>query len=188
MNQIDEKTIIAEIHKGNYESFSILYRKWVSPLYRFVLSLLKSDECTQDIVQETFVKIWTNRETLNPDSSFKAYLFTISYHLVLKEMKRKIDHPLMEDYMAYNNNERWTVESETEERLDFDHFLKELEKAKDKLTPRQRQFFEMNKEENISVSEIAAKFNITEQSVRNQLSAALKWEDMDSLYYSYLTY
>lgn len=64
--------------------------------------------------------------------------------------------------------------SHPEEQLDFDRFLKELSKAKEKLTQRQRQIFEMNKEDNIPVSEIAAQFGITEQSVRNQLSAALK--------------
>lgn len=174
MNPRDEKTLIYQVQKGTYSSFSALYSLWASPLYRFVFSLVKSEESTQDIVQETFVKIWTNRESLNPDSSFKAYLFTISYHLVLKELKRKIDHPLMEDYMDYCNNENIAVSSHTEEHMDFDRFMSELEKAKEKLTPRQRQIFEMNKEKNISISEIATQFDITEQSVRNQLSAALK--------------
>ena len=174
MNPIDEKALVDEVRRGTYSSFSKLYSLWVSKLYRFVFALVKSEETAQDIVQETFVKIWTNRETLNPDSSFKAYLFTISYHIVLKELKRKIDHPLMEDYMKYCNNENMAAYSHPEEQLDFDRFLKELSKAKEKLTQRQRQIFEMNKEDNIPVSEIAAQFGITEQSVRNQLSAALK--------------
>jgi RNA polymerase sigma-70 factor (ECF subfamily) len=174
MSPKDEKTLINLVRKGTYSSFSELYSLWVSKLYRFVYALVKSKESTQDIVQETFVKIWTNRDTLNPDLSFKSYLFTISYHLVLKELKRKIDHPLMEDYMEYCNNENIAVSSYMEERMDFDRFMKELEEAKDKLTPRQRQIFEMNKEGNISISEIATQFGITEQSVRNQLSAALK--------------
>lgn len=174
MGETDDKTIISSVRDGNYESFSALYSKWVSPLYRFVCSLIKSEQITQDIVQEAFVKIWSGRESLNPEYSFKAYLFTISYHLVLKEMKRQLNNPLMDDYMEYCNNERLTANPDAEEKLDFDRFLTELRKAKEKLTPRQRQIFEMNKEDNSSIAEIATTLSLTEQSVRNQLSAALK--------------
>ena len=174
MNQTDEKILLEKIREGNYESFSQRYRAWVPQRYRFVYSLLKSEEAAQDIVQETFVKIWTNRKTLDTNSSFKAYLFTISYHLVLKEMKRVINHPLMGDYMEYCNNETMTTTSKVEEDLDFERFVEKLKQAKDKLTPRQRQIFEMNKEGNQTIAEIATLLSITEQSARNQLSAALK--------------
>lgn len=174
MNNIDEKILIEGVRGGAYESFSLLYNRWVSPLYRFVFSLVKSEDVTQDIVQESFVKIWSNRENLRTGYSFKSYLFTISYHLVLKEWRCKLEHPLMEDYMNYCNSENLSTQPSTEEHIDFDKFIERLKKAKDKLSPRQRQIFEMNKEENIPISEIATSLSISDQSARNQLSAALK--------------
>ncbi|WP_303227724.1 RNA polymerase sigma factor, partial [Parabacteroides goldsteinii] len=75
---------------------------------------------------------------------------------------------------------------DVEAKYDFDLFLKELEVAKQKLTPRQREIFVLNKEYNLSVTEIASRLSITEQVVRNQLSAALKVLRNELSNYSYL--
>ena len=79
----------------------------------------------------------------------------------------------MEQFMIYQYDEQKTS-NEGEYIVDFEHFCLALEKAKQKLTPRQREIFEMNKELNISVSDIAKELSITEQVVRNQLTAAFK--------------
>lgn len=64
-------------------------------------------------------------------------------------------------------------ETAIERKLSFEEFNHRLEIAKQKLTPRQRELFELNKEQGITITEIAAKAFISEQSVRNQLSQAL---------------
>lgn len=173
-NQItDEKALIAEVKRGSEHSFKMLYKLWVSRLYGFVYHYVKSESMTDDIVQETFVRIWTHRETLNPDYSFKAYLFTISYRLLLKELRHQLNNPLVEEFVSYQN-QLATPADEAERKMEFDHFIIALEKAKGALPPRQREIFEMNKELNYSIAEIAGKLNISEQVVRNQLSASLK--------------
>lgn len=168
-----EKVLIKGLIEGSYKSYTALYDMWVSDLYRFIYSFVKSSETTQEIVQDTFIKIWTNRANIDIQQSFKAYLFTISYHIVLKEFRYKMNHPQMEDYMEYCND---LVLSDTpiDKKVSFDNFLFELQQAKSKLTPRQRQIFEMSKEENLPIIEIAEQLSLTEQSTRNQLSAALK--------------
>lgn len=169
----DEKLHIRGLLNDSYKDFTVLYEYWTPHLYQFVFSLIKSRPITKDIVQETFIKIWIKRKQINPCQSFKSYLFTISYHIVLKELRRQMNHPLMGDYLKYNG-EAFLSENATEQKVDLDEFLIQYEKAKTKLTPRQREIFEMNKEMQIPVSGIADKLSLTEQSVRNQLSASLK--------------
>lgn len=138
-------------------------------MYQYV----KSEETTDDVVQETFYRIWINREKLDAESSFKAYLFTIAYHLLLKELRRQLNNTSMEEFIEYNDNIR-TSGDEAEKQIDFDQFCKALKQAKEKLTPRQREIFELNKEQNLSVAEIAEQLCIKEQVVRNQLSMVAK--------------
>ena len=90
----------------------------------------------------------------------------------------------MEDYLDFKKELIST--DNVEAKYDFDLFLKELEVAKQKLTPRQREIFVLNKEYNLSVTEIASRLSITEQVVRNQLSAALKLLRSELSNYSYL--
>lgn len=170
---IDEKELILSVKSGSECSYKALYELWVSRLYRFVYHYVKSETVTDDIVQETFLRIWNNRSKLDPECSFKSYLFTISYRLLLKEIHRQLNNPVMAEFIDYQS-ELATATDEAERKLEFDLFLVALEKAKKLLPPRQREIFEMNKELNIPILDIAKKLNIGEQVVCNQLSASLK--------------
>lgn len=173
VTHIEEKALVQALKSGSESSYNKLYRLWVSRLYRFVYGYVKSENVTDDIVQETFLRIWTHRSELNPEQSFKSYLFTISYHLLLKELRRQLQNPSVEEYVAYTSQLQSSAEAASE-AVEFDQFEEALRRAKMKLTPRQREIFEMNKERNLPVADIAEKLHITEQVVRNQLSAALK--------------
>ena len=170
---MDEKDLIRKLKSGSASAYKELYEQWVSRLYGFVYRYVKSEAVTDDIVQETFLRIWTNRSGLNPESSFKSYLFTISWHLLLKELRRQLNHPSMEEYLAYQNGPAISGEY-IESNIDFEHFRAALTQAKQKLSPRQREIFELNKEQDIPIADIAARLSIGEQVVRNQLSVALK--------------
>ncbi len=169
----DERKLIEQLKSDSITAYKQLYELWVSRLYYFVFQYVKSEPVTDDIVQETFLRIWNNRSKLNPESSFKAYLFTVSYRLLLKELRRHLNNPLMGKYLEYQEN--LVVSGEyIEESIDIEQFQKVLMSVKRKLSPRQREIFELNKEREIPVADIAAKFSISEQVVRNQLSASLK--------------
>ena len=98
-----QRKILLSVRNGSEKAYQELYEQWVSRLYGFVFQYLKSKDATDDVVQETFLRIWSNRANLNPDVSFKSYLFTIAYHFLLKEMRRQLNNPLMEDYVEYLN-------------------------------------------------------------------------------------
>lgn len=91
----------------------------------------------------------------------------------------------MEEYVEYNENARIS-EEDAEKDIDFDQFCKALQRAKANLSPRQREIFELNKEYNLSVAEIAEHLSIKEQVVRNQLSIALKIIRTELQQYSFI--
>ena len=181
---LEESRLLKALTEGSESSFNALYNLWASRLYHFAFSYLKSDSAAKDVVQETFVKIWTNRASINPETSFKAYLFTMSYHFLLKELRRQLKHPQMENYLEIKK--ALVAVEDVEAKYDFDLFLKELEIAKQKLTPRQKEIFILNKEYNLSIAEIASRLSISEQVVRNQLSIALKVLRKELSNYSWL--
>lgn len=173
MKNKKEKFLLESLKNGSYKAFTDLYNEWSPLLFRFAFSLIKSRIIAEEIVQNTFIKIWDNHKNIEIDKSFKAYLFTISYHLILKEFRYQLNHPQIEDYMTFSNNIAYSNSPDTY-KIDFDYFLAELDKAKLSLSPRQREIFEMNKEKGLSIKEIVERLELTEQTVRNQLSASLK--------------
>ena len=57
-------------------------------LYRFALKSLRDEELAKDIVQESFLRLWENREAVL-DGKEKSYLFTIAYRLIIDQARYK---------------------------------------------------------------------------------------------------
>lgn len=165
-------THIASLQQDSYNDFKILYEAFAGRLFGFVCGLTKSKTIAKDVVQETFLRVWLNRKSIDPQQSFKSYLFKIAQNLIIDGFRRQLTHPVFDNYLDYCNQVE--TNENVEQKIDFDLFVKRLEVAKCKLTPRQREIFEMSKEQNLSVPEIAKHLSIGEQTIYNQLSVALQ--------------
>lgn len=168
---MDDKELLIGLKNGSYDCFKQLYELWVSVLYTYVFRLVKSSAMAQDIVQDTFVGIWERHETIDVDASFKSYLFTISYHRVLKELRQQVNNPNMSDFIFYVARQD---SEKADERLQYDEFVERLNAAKTKLSARQREIFELRHEYDLKPREIEIRLGLSGQTVRNQLAVATR--------------
>lgn len=168
-----EKKYILELNQGSYLAFDALYDLYSKRLYGYALKLTKSHHDAKEIVQDTFVKLWLNRENVQPNESFQSYLFTISKNTLLNKVRTVINAPVFVDYLTFINDQGIS-ENNITEALDLDDFKKKLNTAKQSLTNIQQRVFELCKEFGYSNAEVAIRLNLSEQTIKNQLSLALK--------------
>lgn len=168
-----DKAYIKGLQKGSYPDFNKLYDLYADRLYGFAYNLTRSPEMAEEIVQEVFLKVWQMREHISPEYSFRSFLFTIAKNRFLNSLRTKITCLSYDEYMAQLDSSSSGGNS-VENDFDFSELNEQIINAKQKLSKRQREIFEMNKEEGLSAQEIALRLNISEQSVRNQLSGAMK--------------
>ena len=168
-----EKQYILELNQGSYRAFDALYSLYSRRLYAYALKLTKSHQDAKEIVQDTFVKLWLNREHVLPSESFQSYLFTISKNTLLNKVRTVINAPVFVDYLTYINDNNLS-ENNIAEELDLDEFRKKLNEAKQSLSDTQLRIFELSKELGYNNVEVATRLNLSEQTVKNQLSLALK--------------
>lgn len=64
-------------------------------VYRFVLKTTKNKEISKDIVQESFEKLWINKERIDQQKA-KSYLFTTAYHLTIDYFRAEQKHKLID--------------------------------------------------------------------------------------------
>ena len=172
-NQFDisEKNLISALQNGDLKAFDKLFADYGKRLYYFAFGYLKSKEDAEELVQEVFLKIWKNRDNLNPDLSFKAYLFKIAYHFILEffeksNRQRDYQHQLLEESIEFTD--------ETSERLDYQLQLEKVERLIEKLPSRQKEILLKRKKEGIPVKEIADQLGISPKTVENHLTEAIK--------------
>ena len=169
---MDEKYIIG-LQKGSYADFNKLYDLYADRLYGFAFNLTRSSEMAEEIVQEVFLKVWQMREHLSPEYSFRSFIFTIAKNRFLNDLRNQLATLSYDEYTAQLDS-LGDVENTTENEFNFHELSEKIGCAKDKLSSRQREIFEMSKEAGLSNQEIALRLGISEQSVRNQLSSSLK--------------
>ena len=170
---MDKKYIIG-LQKGSYSDFNKLYDLYADRLYGFAYNLTHSSEMAEEIVQEVFLKIWQMREHLSPEYSFRSFLFTIAKNKFLNDLRNRLTLLSYDEYITQLDDATERGENSTESEFNFNELNEQVLQSKDKLSKRQKMIFEMSKEEELSNQEIALKLGISEQSVRNQLSSALK--------------
>lgn len=165
--------LIRDLKNGSARAFNELYDIFADMLYHYVLDITKSPSEAKDILQETFLKIWQTKENINSDLSFKSYLYKISKNLIIDSFRKKMDSIRFENYINSDDFQDYS-ENNTEKKISFDEFEQSLQLAKKHLTERQLQIFELSREQGLSIPCIAKELNLSEQTVKNQLSLSLK--------------
>ena len=179
------RNTIEKLKRGSYEAFDTLYDMYADSLYGFALLHTKSSVQAEDIVQETFLKLWNMRTSLSVEGSFKSMLFTIAKNHVIDVFRQQINRPDFEDYIRFCEDEH-LLDNTSVEKIYYDDFIDKLAIAKQKLTPAQRNIFEMSREEGMSNAEIAALSDISEQTVKNHFVETVKILREELRKYNYL--
>lgn len=177
--------LIEKLNKGSYEAFDELYSLYADSLYGFALLHTRSRVQAEDIVSDTFLKVWNMRASISPAGSFKAMLFTIAKNQMIDVFRKQINRPEFEEYILFCEHEN-LLDNTSEEKIYYDDLIGKLAVAKQKLTPSQRKTFELSREEGLTGSEIALLLNLSEQTVKNHLTAALKILRAELRKYNYL--
>ena len=84
----EEKDLIEAFQAGDEFAFVSLYNRYKAPVYAFCLKMLLSRDAAQDVMQDTFLRVYENRDRLLNTGSFKAWLFTIARNQCLNQLRR----------------------------------------------------------------------------------------------------
>ena len=167
----DERQLISQLRQGSHKAFDIMYGLYARRLYEFCLRYNKSPYDSEDIVQETFVKLWQNRANLKDADSLGPYLITTSKNLLINSFKKRVNSNLYLDYVTYIDAMRT---ENTDSALDFNEFMILVDKKIKQLPQTQQKVIRLSRFEDLSNKEICEVLNLKDQTVRNQLSMGLK--------------
>jgi len=166
-----DEELIQEIKADNMFAFDVLYKKYSKRLYRFGFSIIKSQEETENLMQDVFLNLWENRHKVEKDSSIKSYIFTIAYNSAISIIRKKAKESQFVEYLKSIqkiNQEPVNVEVEYNELTNkLDEIIKELPQ-------RQKEVYLLHRVEGLKYNEIAERLNISINTIENHMSRALK--------------
>ena len=171
MKAFPERALIILLKKHNIHAFNELYSRYWKELYICAYRRLNSKEDVQDILQDLFVSIWTNRLNIDAELSLRPYLFkSLKFKIIDKFHKRSssptpISHMQQFDLADEGKPHDLLLTKELEDILNDEI---------DRLPSKMKEVFLLSRKEYLSNDKIAERLSISSQTVKNQISIALK--------------
>ncbi|MDR0573320.1 MAG: RNA polymerase sigma-70 factor [Tannerella sp.] len=168
MQDYDELIDAEKLAEGSQDAFRRLFMKYYPKVRRFIDYLVKSEAVAEDLSQDVFESLWTNREYLPNIKSLNAYLFGMAKNKSINYLNHKT---VEEDYASsYVDLPEYGVEEEID--------AKELELlvllTVEKMPEQRRRIFEMSRIRNLKNTEIAEELNLSKKTVENHLNLAIR--------------
>ena len=167
------------LQNGDEKIIENIFRYYYKGLCAYAFTLLKNHDTSEEIVQGFFIDLWETKAFLKVNISLKLYLFRSIHNRCINYLKNTaVSKQRFEKYSKYTQDEielsNIDAESEIYERFFNDNFEIEIHKAINNLAPQQKQIFLLSRFQQKSYADIANELNITVNSVKTQMSRALR--------------
>ena len=165
------KELLLLIQKDNKIAFYNLYERYCRRLHGFVLRYIKQEEDAEEIVQEVFVKIWESRNKIDAYSSFEAFLFTIAYNTTISLLRKRTNE---KKYLEHIKSlQQLSNSPNLIDEVYFNELNDRVQSLLNELTVRQKEIFQLSREEGLTHDEIAKKLDISVNTVKKHMTNTL---------------
>lgn len=173
MQQSEITELVNQSIQGNTQAFRKLVETHQAMIYSFAYRMLCNEDDAKDIVQETFIRVWTHLISYNTTMKFTSWLFAISSNLCYDSLKaskrRAVFQSLDKEYLhqfnfkSSENIESFVINSE---------LAKIITALTNELTPKQKLVFTLRDLEGIEVDEIKTITGLTAEKIKSNLYLA----------------
>lgn len=176
MNQTDH-TLLRKIKTGDRPAFMILYERYWDDLYRFVFVRTKDKEVTEELLQNLWIRILENTESIQTDENenAKGYLFRHLHYRVIdyfNSHKKELSTVSIEE--SENSLEITDTEySEILEENEISTLFAMIDEVVSRLPVTEQKVYDMRIRKNKSVDETAEALGLSNKTVSNKLSKAI---------------
>ncbi|MCU4154707.1 RNA polymerase sigma-70 factor [Carboxylicivirga sp. A043] len=153
------------------KAFEGLYLKYGRKLLEFAGHYMPSKDDAEEVVQKVFIKLWQKRHELKHNESVKGYIFTIAYNEIRKAfIKQKRENELIQSYYLEHDQNG----SEASEEIDYAMLARKVDAIVEEMPKKRKMVYLLCKKEGLTVNEVAAHLQLSEKTVKNQLTAAYR--------------
>ncbi len=177
LSEVSDHELMAQIAQGSEQAFRLLIERHQGPVIGTISKMLRGSMESEDLAQQTFLRVWKHAKRYKPDEKFTTYLYTIVRNLVFNESRRRSRKPSvsstnLEDKTSPN------LEQDTAHQPDLHLLQAELQdaiaQAISELPEKQRLAVVLRRYEDLPYEEIATVLKTSVPSVKSLLFRARK--------------
>ncbi|AFD07230.1 RNA polymerase sigma-70 factor [Solitalea canadensis] len=161
--------------------FEKIFDQTHGKIYNFVLHLTNDSFRAEEITQNCFIKLWLNMDQLDHTKDPFPLLFVYAKNLFFDEVRKmKNEYQLLSEIKSKGE----AVTNSTEEKFRLNELNSLINNAVEKLPEKRKVIYKLSREEGLNHNEIADKIGISPNTVKNQITDALKFikDELSSTY------
>ena len=166
MDATTENKLMISLSHGDEHSFFALYERYSHALFSNVFRMVKDRQVSEEIVQDVFLKVWQKRSTIDPNRSFKSWIFTIAKNDVISWYRKLAKETALRENLYQHFEQLYIMDKEGDIQ---EQQAALLERALNTLSERRKEIFILCKIEHKSYEEVAQKLNISVSTVSNAM-------------------
>ena len=167
-----DQKLLSRLKKSDKNSLRDLFTKYHQSLFNFVLYRVKDEVIADDIVQETFLRVWKHRNSIKPNQSFFSYIAKISNNLCMDYFRHenvKLRHQEHIPQLTQSGADNPAIQYESKIIEDKIHSI-----VNNSLPEKCREIFILSRVNGLANQDIAELLEVSRRTVENQLYRALK--------------
>lgn len=178
---LDHITLVREAQKGDSAAFEELVRSYDQPVLRLALRITGSENDAQDIYQDTFLRAYQSLGGFRFECSFYTWIHRITTNVCLDYLRRRQKHQRDINVVVSSEGEETELvavlpdrhpESDPDRCLRRRELRKQIARAMQQLSPRERMVFELKHYQNLKLRTVADMLRTSEGTVKNTLFRA----------------
>lgn len=168
---LDAVIVSGILETDDQKSFELFYKQFYSRIYLFLLRKVRSKEIAMELTNDTFYKIYINRNSINPEGNFMGYFYTIALNELRQMLRKRRDLVLEDDVLEFISNRNTEREYQVfEDGLD----MKEaIDQAVQCLSAHEQQLIQLRFYQEKSLQEIADVLNVPLGTIKSKVSRTL---------------
>ena len=167
--------LILALQKGEKSAFEEIYSDFFGVIYHLSLQYLKNEPISEEIVQDSFMKLWEIRETLNEQFNIRNFLYTITKNNCLNYLRNQkiiLRHQENLKYLEMQFN--FEALDKLGSYIEFEELRSKMDQAIAALPDDLRETFLLSRFDELSYKEIAQKQSISVKTVEARMTKSLK--------------
>lgn len=159
------------LKKQPERAMELIFRHYYGYVCKRILRVVHQESLSEDIAQEVFMEVWKKRKDLVIRTTFKAYLGRAGVNRALNHLRN--NRP--ELFAEQDALEAESTPASVVQEMEAKDLRKQIDKAIEGLPERCRLVFSLSRFEHLTNKQIAAQLEISEKTVENQMTKALRF-------------
>lgn len=171
----DVDNLWERLRNGERKALDLLFRRFYDELFAYAYKIVPDEDLVKDSIQELFLELWRTKDRINKATSVNAYLLVSIRRIVLRSLEKERNRYKRNLTFVENLFEKdFTLNQLEIEEGEDESKKKEILRVLNRLNAKQKETIYLRYYHGLSNAEIAEVMDINYQSVKNNLSRAIK--------------